>query len=167
MAQQFGLSSQQLERDWAQTALSDTTDWKLCPECAEKTESLLQSAGWWRGTLYSIRNEDQSEIECFELPKDLPGGTKFWTYEVTGPEPYPLAPGALTDSAARAKEFRAKGFTFRNTTPLGGHVVGVSSDGRLSLPELAARAASSGRTPAAPVRTANGLLAKVKRWFRG
>jgi len=112
---------------WVRVAMTQSTDWLFCASCAARSESYLELAGFWRGTLYAVRNPDHSETECLELPLDLPPGTKYWTYEVTGLMPYPLPRGVVTEPAARAKQLRAQGFTFRNTTPLGGHIVSASS----------------------------------------
>ncbi|HUQ94230.1 MAG TPA: hypothetical protein VM120_21300 [Bryobacteraceae bacterium] len=164
LAQVFGLPKHEMERDWVQMVMRDATDWILCPSCAAKADSHLGRQQRWTGTIYSVRNADETETEYLELPTDLPHGTKYWTYEVTGPKEYPISPGVLADPAGKTKQLKGQGFTFKNTTPLGGHIVGVSSAGRLSLSEMAAlaKAQTTARQPRPPEK-ATGLGALLKR----
>lgn len=149
---------------WVRAAMTQSADWLFCASCAARSESYLELAGFWRGTLYAVRNPDHTETECLELPNDLPPGTKYWTYEVTGLMPYPLPRSVVTEPAARAKQLRAHGFTFRNTTPLGGHIVGASS--RMPGVETAAKSQSNAR--AATDDPAGGRVwQRFTRWLTG
>lgn len=129
---------------WKQMVLSDSTDWVLCPSCSVLADARLgkpqasAQCALWRGTVFCVKNENAGEMEYLELPSSLPQGTKYWTYDVTGPAPYPIESGLLQDPKAKTDALRARGYTFKNTTPLGGHIVGVSSAGRMSMSDLIA-----------------------------
>ena len=163
LAQAFGSSKDEMERDWVQMVMADATDWILCPACAVRVDFHLGQQRGWSGTLYAVRNSDEMETEHLELPPGLPNGTKYWTYEVTGPTRYPITPGVLADPAAKTKQLKTQGYTFKNTTPLGGHLVGVSSAGRLSLSEMAARAKGS---PAVPQPQAASRPTALGGWIK-
>ena len=78
--------------------------------------------------------------------------------------PYPLPRGVVTEPAARAKQLRAQGFTFRNTTPLGGHI--ISASGRTPRAETVAKPQSSART-ATHDQASGRVWQRLTRWLTG